>query len=967
MNRRDFFKIVTVSGAAAATGGCQRASETILPLVVPNEQLVPGVASWFSTVCRECPAGCGVIARNREGRVVKLEGNPDHPVSAGALCMRGQAALQGLYHPDRIAGPQIRAGGAGLKSATWDAAAKIVADKIGALRGGGKGRAIAVVTQLENGSVGSLLDRWVQALGARPRVTLEPFGYESIRAANRITFNRDAIPYYAFEDAEVVLSFGADFIETWLSNVNYTRTFTRMHSFRDGRAGTFIHVEPRQSLTASNADEWVRNAPGTEGLLTLAILRVMVDEGAADKRFGEAVASIDVKRAADESGVGVETIKHLAKVFAHAKPGLAVGGGVAVSGTNATQTQVAINLLNAAAGNVGKTVRFGADSAYGKVTPYAEVASLAGAMARGEIEVLVLGPGVNPAFTLPSGLKLADAMGKVGLVVSFANVPDQTSALAHVVLPDTHWLESWGDYSPREGVVGFLQPTMSPIRDSRPMGDTLLRIGRAALGVEEGKGPIPWPTFEQYVKGAWAPLVKGDLEGALGRGGVFADAAPAAVTVKVAAADAAPAKLDGDASGLTLLAYPSLRFYDGRSAVSSWLHEAPDTMTQAVWDAWVEISTETAKKLGVVQGDMVSVKSSQGTLELPAYISPTLHPSAVAIPMGHRYAPYQRPRYVAADPRSLNPMDILPAVADPASGGLAFMSAKVTLTKLGTRRPLAVLQATHDQDDRELAQHVELGAAREQALRGRAPEPPHPTLYEDQRYPGPRWGMTIDVDACVGCQACVVSCQAENNVPVVGKASAAYGRQLHWMRLERWAEGKPERPTNMFLPMLCQHCEVAPCEPVCPVYAAYRTEEGLNGQVYNRCVGTRYCGNNCPYHVRRFNWFQYEFPAPLEVQLNPDVTVRQLGVMEKCTMCLQRIIAGKDRAKDEKRAVRDGDIQTACQQTCPTQAITFGNLKDEGSSVAKLTHSPRAYHVLEEIGTRPSITYLRKVVRGPHA
>jgi anaerobic selenocysteine-containing dehydrogenase/Fe-S-cluster-containing dehydrogenase component len=967
MNRRDFFKIVTVSGAAAATGGCQQASETILPLVVPNEQLVPGVASWFSTVCRECPAGCGVIARNREGRVVKLEGNPDHPVSAGALCMRGQAALQGLYHPDRIAGPQIRAGGAGLKSATWDAAAKIVADKIGALRGGGKGRAIAVVTQLENGSVGSLLDRWVQALGARPRVTLEPFGYESIRAANRITFNRDAIPYYAFEDAEVVLSFGADFIETWLSNVNYTRTFTRMHSFRDGRAGTFIHVEPRQSLTASNADEWVRNAPGTEGLLALAILRVMVDDGAADKRFGEAVASIDVKRAADESGVGVETIKHLAKVFAHAKPGLAVGGGVAVSGTNATQTQVAINLLNAAAGNVGKTVRFGADSAYGKVTPYAEVASLAGAMARGEIEVLVLGPGVNPAFTLPSGLKLADAMGKVGLVVSFANVPDQTSALAHVVLPDTHWLESWGDYSPREGVVGFLQPTMSPIRDSRPMGDTLLRIGRAALGVEEGKGPIPWPTFEQYVKGAWAPLVKGDLEGALGRGGVFADAAPAAVTVKVAAADAAPAQLDGDASGLTLLAYPSLRFYDGRSAVSSWLHEAPDTMTQAVWDAWVEISTETAKKLGVVQGDMVSVKSTQGTLELPAYISPTLHPSAVAIPMGHRYAPYQRPRYVAADPRSLNPMDILPAVADPASGGLAFMSAKVTLTKLGTRRPLAVLQATHDQDDRELAQHVELGAAREQALRGRAPEPPHPTLYEDQRYPGPRWGMTIDVDVCVGCQACVVSCQAENNVPVVGKASAAYGRQLHWMRLERWAEGKPERPTNMFLPMLCQHCEVAPCEPVCPVYAAYRTEEGLNGQVYNRCVGTRYCGNNCPYHVRRFNWFQYEFPAPLEVQLNPDVTVRQLGVMEKCTMCLQRIIAGKDRAKDEKRAVRDGDIQTACQQTCPTQAITFGNLKDEGSSVAKLTHSPRAYHVLEEIGTRPSITYLRKVVRGPHA
>src|SRR5215467_3167020 len=967
MNRRDFFKIVSVSGAAAAVGGCQQASETILPLVVPNEHLVPGVASWFATVCRECPAGCGVIARNREGRVVKLEGNPDHPVNAGALCMRGQAALQGLYHPDRIAGPLVREGSAGFKSATWDAASKTVSDKIAALRSGGKGRAIAVVTQLENGSLGGMLDRWVQALGARPRVTLEPFAYEAIRAANRQTFNRDAIPYYAFEDAEVVLSFGADFIETWLSNVNYARGFARMHSFRDGRAGTYIHVEPRQSLTASNADEWVRNAPGTEGLLALAILKAMVDEGAADKRFAEAVASVDLKRAADESGVGVETIKHIAKVFSHAKPGLAVGSGVSVSGTNATQTQVAINLLNAAAGNVGKTVRFGPDSAYGKVTPYSEVASLAGAMGSGEIEVVILGPGVNPAFTLPSGLKLADAVRKVPLVVSFANVPDQTNELAHVVLPSTHWLESWGDYAPREGVVGFLQPTMSPIRDARPMGDTLLRIGRAALGVEEGKGPIPWPSFEHYVKETWAPLIKGDLEGALRRGGVFADVAAASVIAKVVAGEAAAAKLDGDASGLTLLAYPSLRFYDGRSAVSSWLQEAPDTMTQTVWDAWVEVSEETAKKLGIAHGDLLSVKSPQGTLELPAYVSPTLHPGAVAIPMGHRYAAYQQPRYVAADPRSLNAMTILPAATDATSGGLAFMSVKVTLAKLGTRRPLAVLQATHDQDHRELAQHVDLGAAREQALRGKAPSEPHLTMYDNKQYPGPRWGMTIDVDACVGCQACVTSCQAENNVPVVGKASAAYGRQLHWMRIERWAEGKPEHPTNLFLPMLCQHCEVAPCEPVCPVYAAYRTEEGLNGQVYNRCVGTRYCGNNCPYHVRRFNWFQFEFPEPLDVQLNPDVTVRQLGVMEKCTMCLQRIIAGKDRARDEKRPVRDGDIQTACQQTCPTQAITFGNLKDEGSAVTKLTHSPRAYHVLEEIGTRPSITYLRKVVRGSHA
>jgi molybdopterin-containing oxidoreductase family iron-sulfur binding subunit len=289
---------------------------------------------------------------------------------------------------------------------------------------------------------------------------------------------------------------------------------------------------------------------------------------------------------------------------------------------------------------------------------------------------------------------------------------------------------------------------------------------------------------------------------------------------------------------------------------------------------------------------------------------------------------------------------------------------RVTLAKTGARRPLAVLQATHDQDHREIAQEVELGAARELELRGRPPEHASlPSMYPDQKYPHHRWGLAIDLDACVGCSACMIACQAENNVAVVGKPQAAYGRQMHWIRVERWAEGSAAHPSNIFLPMLCQHCEVAPCEPVCPVFAAYRTDEGLNGQVYNRCVGTRYCGNNCPYHVRRFNWYYWEWPQPLEVQLNPDVTVRQLGVMEKCTMCVHRIIEGKDRARDAGRPVRDGDIRTACQQTCPTQAIVFGDLKDPQSRASQLARSPRGYHVLEELGTRSAITYLKKVTR----
>ncbi len=961
MNRRDFFKIVTTTGAVAAASGCQQATEKILPLVVPNEQLVPGVASWFATVCRECPAGCGVIARNREGRVVKVEGNPEHPVNHGALCARGQASVQAAYHPDRFAGPQRR-DGAALRPVGWDDALKLAADKLGGARGSGKSRGIVLVSQLESGSLGALMGRFTTALGARGHVMLEPFGYEWIRAANRAVFNRDAIPYYAFEDAEVVLSFGADFIETWLSNVGYAHGFARMHGFRGGRAGTFIHVEPRQSVTASSADEWVRNAPGTEGVLALAILKVMVDEGMVDRRFGEAVGGVDVSKAATDSGVPGETIKHIAHVFGSGKPSLAVGGGVAGAGTNATQTLAAINLLNVAAGNVGKTVRFGPDSAYGKVTPYAEVAQLAQAMTNGEIEVLLIGPGINPAFTLPGGLKFRDAMAKVPFVVSFATQPDETTALAHLVLPDAHWLETWGDYSPREGVVGLMQPAMAPFRDARPMGDVLIALGRTVLGSEEGKGPLPWTGFEPYLRSTWEPV--GPWETALQQGGVWKDVAPAAVTAKASAIDAAPPKLEGDAAGPVLIAYPSLRMYDGRTASRAWLQEVPDTMTQAAWDAWVEIPTETAARMGITRGDVVKITSPHGTIELPAYVSDSLHPGAVAIPLGHRYAPYQVPRYVRDPGTPLNPVALLSGQPDAASGGPTYLGVRVTLAKTGARRPLAVLQATHDQDDRELTRHVDLRTAREEALRGKSDKPHEMvSMYPPQQYPNFRWGMAVDTDLCVGCQACVVACIAENNIAVVGKAEAAYGRQLHWLRVERWAEGKGSQPENTFLPMFCQHCEVAPCEPVCPVFAAYRTDEGLNGQVYNRCVGTRYCGNNCPYHVRRFNWYYYQFPEPLNVQLNPDVTVRQLGIMEKCTMCIQRIVAGKDRARDEKRPVRDGDILTACQQTCPTQAIVFGNLKDAGSDVTKLHHSPRAYTVLDELGTRPSVAYLKKVTR----
>jgi anaerobic selenocysteine-containing dehydrogenase/Fe-S-cluster-containing dehydrogenase component len=978
MDRRSFFKIIGVTGAAAAAGGCGESTQQLLPYVIPPENIVPGTAAYFSTVCRECPAGCGMVAKNRDGRVIKLEGNPDHPVSAGALCIRGQAGLQALYHPDRFRTAQV-----GGKPAAWDAALAQVGERLGALVKAGQGARIALVSGAETGSLGRLMDGWGRALGARRRIAYEPLGYEAMRAANRIAFGRDALPHYAIEDAAYVVSFGADVLETWLSPVEYARAFARMHALTHGKTGTVVQVEPRLSMTGANADEWVRSAAGTETGIALAMLRVILDEGlqapGADARtLAAAAQGVELGAVASASGVPTDTIRRIARELAGSKRGLVLGGGVSASSPGATETQVAINLLNAAVGAVGPLVRFGPDSALGAASPYGEMLALTEAMGKGEIEVLLL-VDVNPVYTLPATSGFTEALGKVPLVVALTNRPDETNGRAGVVLPALHPLESWGDFRARDGVIGLMQPAMGPVQiGGAPVagtstGDALLALGRRALGLEEPKDPFKWPSFEAFLKEQWQVLGREYAPGrpfvdfweeALRRGGVWRTTPAAAVALRPEAARIAwqPPRLEGE--GLALLVYPSARFYDGRSGDRPWLHEAPDVMTQVTWDGWVEVPVQTARQLGLAQGDLVTITSPHGAIELPAYLSASLHPGAVAVPMGQGHAyggAFARRQGVNA---GANPMGLLPAAAEAASGGLPHLSVNVRLARTGRRRPLAIPQATHDQDDRHLAQVVGLGAAKELELRGKPPEhASHPSMYPELQYPDHRWGMTVDLDLCTGCQACVIACVAENNIAVVGKEQVAYGRGHYWLRLERWEEGAPSHPGNIFLPMFCQHCGVAPCEPVCPVYASYHTQEGLNAQIYNRCVGTRYCGNNCPYHVRRFNWFNYSFETPLDLQLNPDVTVRQLGVMEKCTMCVQRIIRGKDHARDEGRKPRDGEIQTACQQTCPTRAITFGDLKDGGAKVTALSASPRGYHVLDELGTRPAVTYLKKVVR----
>ncbi len=984
VGRRTFLKVIGSAGPAIALTACAVPPEQILPYVVPPEDEVPGVATWYATVCRECPAGCGTLVRTREGRAVKVEGNPAHPVNRGGLCIRGQASLQGLYNPDRIPAPQRRrttnaaAGQSILDTISWDEARTTFVDRILALRQAGRSDHIAIVTPSLTGALDRLIESRSHAVGTQRRLRYEAFAYEPIRAANRLSFGLDAIPHYDFATPHVLISFGADFLETWLSNVGYARDFAEMRRVRNGRKARFIQIEPRLSMTAASADEWLMAVPGTEGFVALAMVHVILTE----RRFQgiapeEADAIFDVVRAyspeavAGRTAIPAQKIEELAMLFCDPTTGpgtsLAVGGGTATCDANATAMQVAVNLLNYVSGNIGTTVVFGPDSSVGQTSTYRDMLDLIDAMNGDRVELLILHD-VNPLFTLPAAAGFAAALSRVPFVVSLSSFPDETTSRADLILPIHTPLESWGDHEPRAGVRGLMQPVMQPVFDTQHVGDLLLEVARA-LGEEVSAG-VPQATFDAYLRDEWRALqqeVAPESEfqtfwaDALRRGGLWQEPEPQAVELNpgVRQIEFEPPPLDPrerDERPFVLIPYPSLHHYDGRGANKPWLQEIPDPMMKASWDSWAEMHPETCRRINAEAGQLVAIESAYGTLEVSILVNEHLRPDVIAIPIGQGHTRYGR----YATQRGVNPIALLGAAAEDRSGGVCWVSTRVSATPRAVRRRVATTQTDSRQLGRGIAQAVSVATlSRPDA----EPREEHPSMYPDHPHPVHRWGMTIDLDACNGCNACIAACHAENNVPVVGPEQMLRGRSMSWLRLERYFAEGDASPDTRFVPMLCQHCDHAPCESVCPVFATYHTPEGLNAQIYNRCVGTRYCSNNCPYEVRQFNWHEPEFPQPLNLQLNPDVTVRSKGVMEKCTFCVQRIQEGKDRAKDESRSPQDGEIVPACAQTCPSQAIVFGDLNDSTSRVSQLSRDQRGYRVFDTLNTRPAITYLKKVTQ----
>jgi anaerobic selenocysteine-containing dehydrogenase/Fe-S-cluster-containing dehydrogenase component len=984
IDRRRFLTVLGATGAGAvALSGCSSDRvEKLIPYLVQSEDQVPGVATWYASSCTECPTGCGVHVRTREGRAVKLEGNPNHPINQGKLCSRGQAALQGLYNPGRLTGPMARSADGRWQQITWDDAIARLAAKLSSAGGH-----VAAISGAGRGTFSELLADWMAALGGRV-VRYQPFAAEPLRAANRQIFGLDQLATYDFGKAKYIISFGADFLDTWPGSIEHQRGFAQSHGFANGHVAKFVYVAPRMNLTGLNADEWQPIRPGTEAALALAMANVLLSARAGEAGVPGGLNDFTPQMAERETGIPAATIQRLAREFAAARPGLAVAGGIGSQHAGATELCAAVNILNSAAGNVGETVRFGADIDASQ--GYAALSDLMKAVDGGNVAVLLVHD-ANPAYTLPRASRFGERFRKVGFKVATSMYLDETAVLCDLLLPQHHALERWDDLWPRTGVYSLMQPVMEPVFNTLPAGDVLLRTAQKVGGP---LAKVAAPSYQAHLQSRWQALatehreadVAGFWQGALQRGGYFASDSP---PIKVSLTSTAKPqytrpRFEGEGD-FVFTPYPHSMLYDGRGANKPWLLENADPVTKITWHSWVEVSPATARRLGIEDGDVLRLTSPHGSLEAPAYVYPGIRDDVVAMPLGFGHTEYG----TFARGRGVNALDLLGA---PEADFLPYVTTRVAVTRTRGYHKLATIAGVPRQLGRGIAEGVSLDAAKKgltieqaylaegqgkhevntevevEALKGWSEAQKHATMHGDYAVDHPRWGMAIDLAKCTGCQACVTACYAENNIPTVGQSEIYKGREMTWMRIERYWEGgeQPNEPVSArFVPMLCQHCTNAPCEPVCPVYAAYHTPDGLNGQVYNRCVGTRYCANNCPYKVRYFNWYKYNeesWPAPLHLQLNPDVTVRARGVMEKCTFCIQRIRGAQNDARVENRPLKDGEFTTACAQACPSDAIVFGNAADPGSRVGQLQQDPRGYRVFDDLNTRSAITYLAKVL-----
>ena len=933
VNRRTFLSLMGASIALAGVAGCRKPVEKILPYVTAPENVIPGIPQYYATTMPLGTTAYGVVVENHEGRPTKIEGNELHPSTQGASNSFMQASILGLYDPDRS--QRIIEKGGERSWADFVTFWRTAFDRFSSNQGAG----LVLLTESFNSpTLMRLMREFKTKFPQAVWVTYDAVSGENVFEGLRIASGSALQPIYSFDKANVILSLDCDFLKSELDNVSAARGYgegRRVSTENDSMNRLYV-VESTYSLTGSSADHRLRIASAKIPAFTAALANELRNQGLSLAVNVPAGSEFDAKWL---KVVASDLIKSRGKSI------------VCAGYRQPAAVHAVVAAINEALGNVGVSVAY-VQPVDAALPSRSEFEQLASRIMAGQVNTLVI-LGGNPVLNAPADLNFSSILGKIENTIHLSPYRDETSRLVKWHVPMAHYLESWSDARSSDGTASVIQPMIEPLFGGHSCIEVLSLINSG----DDNRG-------YDIVRQTWGTLLPGSFEKEWRRvlhDGLLSNSAYSAIdfTADGGRISAALSALPKSGSDLEVVFAVSPQVYDGRYANNGWLMEMPHPITKITWDNVVMMSVVTAKQLGLKSGDLVQLTVAGRSMELPVWHVPGHADNSVTVELGYgRTSSGRVGDKVGFDLYALRTSNA-PDIATAAS-----------IIKLDREYFIACAQDHWSMEGRPLVREANLEDYRHDPKFAQeiVEHPPLESLWDEHSYDkGYQWGMAVDLNTCIGCGACTLACQSENNIPIVGKKQVSNGREMHWIRIDRYFSGTIEDAEMVHQPVMCQHCENAPCEQVCPVAATVHDKEGLNVMVYNRCIGTRYCSNNCPYKVRRFNFFNYtkDTPEVVKMAMNPDVTVRFRGVMEKCTFCVQRISEARIKSKLESREIRDGEITTACQQACPTKALIFGNINDPESNVNRKKAQNRNYSMLAELNVKPRLSYLARI-RNPH-
>ena len=968
MSRRKFVALLSASAALTATACSDyRDKGEIVPYTKRPEEVLPGKANYYASTCNGCSQACGTLIKTREGRPIKVDGNPDHPVNQGKICAKGQADILNLYDPERLKNPL-----ATKADTDWATIDKIIINELADAASTGK--EIAIVTQnIKSPTALKLFDDFKKKYPTAKIYSYDIFNNENRRRAWSKSYNTSFLPTVKWNEIKVVLALESDFLGNDGSTMETIRLFTSGRDIMKTKDFNRLYVaEGGMSLTGMNGDYRFRVRPDAQFEFVMSILNEIVsrDEGLFNlpEIFLARLNTYALSDFIQRNGLDDKKIHLMVDDLISRK-----GEGFVYAGdTLNEEVHIAVNLLNEILGNTSFYNFEKENIKLGYLMPHSDLAEFINNMKVGNVGV-VIHYDSNPAFQLPASYKYASALENVKTKISLTEALNDTSDLCDFVLPANHQLESWGDAQVRNDVYSLQQPVIAPIFNTRQKESVLLHwlSGNSASFNEDNYHQYLMNNFRETIYNQQNPAVDFDSYW-------YASLHGGVVKLKTSGINKPSFKMNSILSLNNKIAKTDYLLQlkdnyfigDGKFANNGWLQELPHPVSKVTWDNYAAVSPATAKELNVNNDDLLQIKGNGKEVILPVYIQPGQTNKVITVELGYG-------RKIIGDVGKDVGVDVNSTLNSLGSNSPLLID-EIAVEKVAGTHKLVSTQEHHSLDDEFVKDFHRKRKIIQEGTVTEYNKNPH-FLHEekhdvfsitgDREYKGNKWAMSIDLNKCISCSVCVASCNVENNIAVVGKDQVAKGREMQWMRIDRYYSGTPDEPIPSNQPMLCQHCDNAPCENVCPVNATNHSPDGLNQMVYNRCVGTRYCSNNCPYKVRRFNFFNFRDhfeDAYYENELtslanNPEVTVRSRGVMEKCTFCVQRIMEARSEAIKEGRPLKGSDVTTACQQACPSQAIVFGDANEKDSEIAKYREHELGYHVLEETNVRPNVTYLAKL------